>query len=160
MRAYNPVPLVDREAKDRFLSKIEVNPENGCHDWIGPVSVYGYGSHWVKGEEGWKKYYVHRLAYVLAHGELREDMTLDHLCRNRACCNPEHLEPVSLKKNIMRGDSPSAHHSRKTHCHRGHEFTKENTGIYKGAKGKPMRRCKKCTSDRRKKNRLSCKENG
>lgn len=67
-------------------------------------------------------------------------LELDHLCRNRRCCRPDHLEPVTHKENVLRGMAPSAINARKTHCKRGHEFTAEN--IYPSPDG--VRRCREC----------------
>ena len=68
-------------------------------------------------------------------------MTIDHLCRNRRCVNPEHLEPVSRGENVLRGDGHSARNARKTHCIRGHEFTVENSYYAPNGKGKRCREC-------------------
>lgn len=65
---------------------------------------------------------------------------MDHLCRNRACCNPHHLEPVDNRTNLMRGDTHAAHNAAKTHCVRGHEFTEANTYVVP----RGGRACRKC----------------
>lgn len=90
--------------------------------------------------------YAHRLFYekLVAPAPLDED--LDHLCRNRPCCNPEHLEAVPEAVNLLRGFGPAARNLRKTHCVRGHEFSAENTATY-GARG--GRRCLACRKGER-----------
>ncbi len=113
--------------------------ENSCWEWQGSLTL-GYGLMMIKG----KRYVVHRLAYELWKGPIPEGLTLDHLCRNRACVNPDHLEPVSLKENILRGVSPSADNARKTHCPKGHEFTPDNLV----ADNANRRRCKTCHRER------------
>jgi hypothetical protein len=76
-------------------------------------------------------------------GEMPDGCEIDHLCRIRSCCNPDHLQAVSHKANVLRGESPSARHARKTHCCHGHELTPGN--IYLSKRG--VRVCKKCQSD-------------
>lgn len=72
--------------------------------------------------------YAHRVAYEGAHGPIPTGLVIDHLCRVRWCCNPEHLEAVTDKVNILRGESPPARNARKTHCERGHELTAKAGG--------------------------------
>jgi hypothetical protein len=65
---------------------------------------------------GGARVYAHRRAYERVHGPIPEGLVLDHLCRNRWCCNPEHLQPVSNMENILRGESPPARNARKQCC--------------------------------------------
>lgn len=96
----------------------------GCIIWAGNTRYnQGYGRIAVNGSL--KR--VHVLAYEELVGPVPEDMILDHLCRNRACMNPHHLEPVTFTENVLRGESFAAANARKTHCVRGHEFTEANT---------------------------------
>jgi hypothetical protein len=80
-------------------------------------------------------------------GEIPRGMTLDHICRNRDCCNPAHLEPVTVKENILRGDSLSARNARKTHCHRGHPLAGDNLSLPPSG----GRKCKACGRERKRK---------
>jgi hypothetical protein len=73
-------------------------------------------------------------------GPVPDGLELDHLCRNPGCVNPDHLEPVTHKENMLRGFNPSATNARKTHCHKGHFFDAENT--YIATTG--ARRCRTC----------------
>ena len=108
-----------------------------CWEWQGYIDPLGYGYYHPSKSV---KLLAHRFAYTLFQGEIPKPLVLDHLCRNRACVNPSHLEPVSNAENILRGNGQSAVNARKTHCPKGHEFTPENTRIDK----KGARRCREC----------------
>lgn len=109
--------------------------ENGCWVWQGKLRSHGYATVGYQG----RTWYAHRLAYTLMVADIPSGLQIDHLCRNRACCNPWHLDPVTPEVNKARGDSPAARAARQTHCVHGHEFTEENTIRY-GRK----RRCRTC----------------
>lgn len=132
----------------KFWSKTNAAP-SGCVLWIGASDKKGYGMFWANGK-GWR---AHRFSYVLAHGELSEELTIDHLCRVPGCVNPHHLEAVSSKTNTLRGYGISAQNKRKTHCKRGHEFTPENTRTQPYRNGL-KRECRKCYLDRERRCRL------
>ena len=124
------------KVKKRFMKYVSINP-NGCWDWTGGKNRQGYGHFHLDGD--WR---AHRAAWLLFKGPLPE-LQLDHLCRNRACVNPEHLEPVTNRINVMRGilgEVSRARQLSKTHCPRSHEYTIENTRLYKGS-----RICKECS---------------
>lgn len=127
---------------ERFQKKIAPCPATGCWLWVGSVMDRGYGRARAVGER--KNKYTHRAVYELLVGDIPDGLQIDHLCRNRVCCNPLHLEPVTCRENLRRGDGPSAICARKTHCKRGHEFSKENTAI----RGKGKRSCRICELDR------------
>ena len=114
----------------------EFTDSSACWLWPGALTGGGYGHRWWHG----KTNRVHRVAYELSVGPITKGLQLDHLCRNRPCFNPRHLEPVTRRENILRGESPAALNARKTHCKRGHEFTEENT-YHKNPRG---RACIKC----------------
>lgn len=123
----------DRTPLERLLAKLE--EIDGCLIFTGKLS-HGYGRLRVGGVT----YLAHRLAYEVFVGPIPDGLTLDHLCRNRACVNPAHLEPVTLAENKRRGMSDPARNARKTHCDKGHEFTAENT--YVTSEG--YRTCRAC----------------
>lgn len=106
--------------------------EEGCWRWLDSVSPNGYGRIGVE--------YAHRLAFEEFVGPIPDGMTIDHLCRVKTCCNPDHLEAVSLRENILRSEGPSAINARLTRCQRGHEFTAENTYIAPSGR----RQCRAC----------------
>lgn len=91
------------------------------------VKQYVFGAERIGGRNRFT--HSHRFAYELLVGPVPEGMQLDHLCRNRWCCNPEHLELVTPRENTLRGVGPSAVNAVKTHCKNGHEFTPENTRV-------------------------------
>lgn len=130
-------------AEERFWAKVDKHgpvpqhrPELGpCWPWTGALSQ-GYGHLTYRSRT--RK--AHQVAFELLVGSVPAGMELDHLCRNRACVSPAHLEPVTHQENLLRGGSPSAKHAAKTHCDSGHEFTPENTRIY----GSGWRRCRTC----------------
>jgi hypothetical protein len=124
----------------RFWSRVDFNGPlwqgTPCWEWPG-ISQDGYGRKWWRG----RTEYVHRIAYELLRGPIPDGLTVDHLCRNRACVNAAHHELVTGKENTLRGISPSAMNARKTHCKRGHPFTRANT-YTRRPRGRGCRICK------------------
>ena len=102
---------------------------------------------YVRARFGGPKRLVHVVFYEERFGPVPEGKILDHVCRNRACKNPDHLEPVTYKENVNR--SP-IHCANKTHCKQGHEFTDENTYRYlsNGYSKRGCRICIKAAKDR------------
>jgi len=104
---------------ERLRKFIAIDPETGCHIWMGSLTAAGYGKFSVRHQ-------THRGAHVVAwelkYGPVPEGLELDHLCRNRRCANPAHLEPVTHRVNCLRGLGVSAKNIRKTHCPRGHDL--------------------------------------
>ena len=128
----------------RFQSKIEVDILSGCWLWNGYVEQAGYGRLNVDDYP----HYIHRLAYEHWKGQIPKGFCIDHLCRNKSCCNPNHLEVVTYQENKDRGlcvkmtpRGVNHHNSKKTHCKWGHEFTPENT--YRSP-NRNNRECKQC----------------
>lgn len=97
----------------------------GCWEWQASCNDYGYGQYWLRRT----MMKAHRVAYELLRGPIPDGLELDHICRNRRCVRPSHLEPVTTAVNTLRGEAPSAQNARLTHCRRGHAFSPENTHI-------------------------------
>jgi hypothetical protein len=104
-----------------FLDRILYEPIFGCWLWIGVLDRDGYGRFSV-GNARWKL--AHRVAFALVRGY--EPKSLDHRCRVRCCVNPEHLEDVNTRTNVLRGEGLCAKNARKTHCPHGHPLVAGN----------------------------------
>lgn len=128
-------PLMDRVVKTE-----------GCWRWLGSHSR-GYSYAWRAG----RMRLAHREVYELLIGPVPPGKQLDHLCRNRGCVNPNHLEPVSQRENMARGICWERNRS-KTHCPHGHPYDAANTSYMKGSK---RRRCLTCHRERERARRVS-----
>jgi hypothetical protein len=113
-----------------------------CWEWTA-ATTNGYG---VVQHDG-RVQRAHRVVWVCLRGPLDEDLELDHLCRNRPCVKPAHLDPVTGVVNNARSESASAKHARQTHCLRGHGFTPENTYL-RARDHKTERFCRECARER------------
>ena len=130
-----PLPPVRRSVAERFWPKVEFT--DSCWLWRASLSVWGYGRFSLFHS---KPVMAHRWSYEFCVGTIPPGLRLDHLCRTPACVNPDHLEPVTNRENILRGESGSAINARKTHCKRGHPFDV----VYFRRNGRSYRACTAC----------------
>lgn len=123
---------------------IELAPVAGvdgfCWTWIAAVNSRGYGSF---GHEG-RIWSTHRLTYTLLVGEIPTGLQIDHLCSNKRCCNPSHLEPVTAKVNRSRTAQ-----AQKTMCKRGHPLSGSNLIVKSRPNGLSIRNCRECANESR-----------
>jgi hypothetical protein len=130
--------------EDRYIPE----PNSGCWLWLGAVSDNGYGSAWDSKNK--RVLGAHRYVYESMSGPIPEGHDLDHKCRVRSCVNPNHLEPVTRKENLLRGASFGTFglpNKIKSHCKRGHQFTPENTKTVvrvRNGMGRTHRECLHC----------------
>lgn len=136
------------KARARFFKFIQ-RQHNGCWVWTGSFfSKKPYGQ-FSAGGKNWR---AHRFSYEALRGAIPDGLTLDHLCRNPGCVNPEHLEPVPAVENIMRGFGPFANNARKFECKRGHPFVESNTH-YTASGGRMCMECHRAKVRLRRANR-------
>lgn len=133
-RRYAPSKTVD----ERLWPRIDASAD--CWEWTG-ATTKGYGVIFVGGYPHMA--YTHRVVWERLVGPIEDDYELDHLCRNKVCANPDHLELVSHKTNVLRGWSDPARRARKTQCKRGHAFTDKNTYVTPSG----HRQCRTCHRD-------------
>jgi len=129
MTKHDYTPPADAGLDVRLWQKILV--VDSCWEWIGDrYKDGGYGRFW----DGKRNVRAHRHVYEAARGPIPAGLELDHLCRNTRCVNPDHLEAVTHRTNVLRGDATSAKNARKTHCVRGHALAGNNLHIVSGGR--------------------------
>ena len=132
-----PMINLDKVNFSTFAARV-VRSSSGCWEWQGTLrNGYGLISENGPAKSKRKQLKAHRYAYEAFRMPIPEGLTIDHLCRNRCCVNPFHLEPVTRGENLRRGPFFGAN---KTHCPRGHEYNEHNTYI----DSKNGRRCREC----------------
>lgn len=130
----------DTRLPERIWNRIAPCPMSGCWLWTGSTHTKGYGYTSLRGRAR-----AHRLTYEVLVAPIPHGLVLDHKCRVRCCVNPAHLEPVTHRVNLMRGETLAAANANKSVCVNGHEFTPENTFIHHhGPNRAPTRGCIEC----------------
>lgn len=148
MRNYGRLDALPKQTPAERLAARTERQDDGCLLWTGPVnSANGY-AYFPKAHS--RKVQAHRVAYELAKGPIPEGLTIDHLCRNRRCMEPAHLEAVPHRVNVLRSNGPSAVAARRDTCAAGHEYTTENTYL-----GRGYRVCRRCQREREARRRAS-----
>ena len=133
---------------ERYLSRIQIS-NSGCWEWTAGKSSTGYAMfHWDNATRG-----AYKFIYEFFNGKINPDQEMDHLCKNKVCVNPKHLEAVTRRENCLRGSvgkHNNHHYGKKTHCKRGHPFNKKNTVIVKciTSRNGLGRECMKCNKIR------------
>lgn len=148
VKSAQPKKPIDKDSldlieKDNFEMGQPPDMDTECWLWARAMYPHGYGCLWFNGRPA----YAHRVIYEALVGVVPEGLELDHLCRVRACVNPEHLEPVTHQENVARG----LKFTRITHCKNGHELTKDNCDFSRGRRGVLQRQCRECSLIRKRK---------
>lgn len=125
---------------ERFWNRVE--PTGFCWNWTGSKNNTGYGNLKVDG----KMWTVHRYSYTMLVGEIPEKMVLDHLCRNRACVNPDHLEVVTYLENRLRRIPVEI---TKPRCPQGHPYSGDNLYRWPGGNSRQCWTCMKKVAKRK-----------
>jgi hypothetical protein len=149
-RTDDPISKARPSAIDRLMPRVVVvdrGHETPCWEPDYVKNGAGYAQMGDMQGSGRSVEFCHRVTYRAFMGPIPDGMEIDHLCRNPPCCNPDHLEAVTHRENILRSTSPLAAHARKTHCIRGHEFTPENT-VTRTRPGGTGRDCRACSRAR------------
>lgn len=145
------MPSTAEPLTTRLLAKIELTPE-GCWNWTASTR-HGYGQIWTSADANGRRKLLaaHRASYEIAKGPIPAGLDLDHLWRNTRCVNPDHLEPVTRRENVLRGQGTAAENSRKQTCKAGHTLppaTGAGKRVCAACKRAPKatRQCDNCTS--------------
>lgn len=142
------------DVSTRFWAKASATGNQcECWEWTAARDSDGYGRFCVSKKYGTRN--AHRISYSLCIGSIPDGLTIDHLCGNRGCVNPWHMEAVTSTENTLRGMTISAGNMAKSQCKHGHAFSAENTWVYKRKDGRSRRECRTCVKARDDRHRAS-----
>lgn len=131
-----------RTAIERFMSHILPHTDNECWLWNGYIEKYGRGRFWPGSDYNkGQKMLAYVYSYEMFIGPRDKILTINHICGNKLCVNPDHLEQIPIRDNVLQSEGITAINARKTHCKRGHEFTPANT--YKNGGGRGCLTCRR-----------------
>jgi hypothetical protein len=136
----------DSAALELLMTKVLKMPGDGCWLWQGRLIKNGYGATKVAGGGTTT---AHRAVYLASGHPIADDAHLHHLCGNKLCVRPSHLQPLSARDHVMTTGSVVAQNAVKTHCVRRHEFTPSNTLVRTDKYGYTRRLCRECRRNRR-----------
>jgi len=128
-----------QDTLERFVSYVDVC-ESGCWEWTRALDRKGYGQFYL----GSAMTGAHRASWQLLVGPIPVGLQIDHLCRNRRCVNPDHLEPVTVAENVSRSHAATGRGRAAAHCVHGHEFTQDNVFLKTDRSGRTRRACREC----------------
>lgn len=134
--------MVDERSLARFNRNYEV-AENGCWEWTAALKDNGYAAFQVMRNTEILCRYGHRFSHEAFIGPIPDGLQIDHLCRNRRCVNPEHLEAVTCRVNLLRGETVTARRAAVTHCPKGHAYDADNTYTRPGRGGRDCKICRR-----------------
>lgn len=128
----------DTTSLETLKKSCTIDPETGCWLWLGAKLRSGYGCVWDPKTRKTRR--THQLAFELGGGIVPDGNELHHECNMRACCNPDHIKPITHAENLRLGSGFSATNAKVTHCPFGHPYTESNTRRY-NKKGRDCRMC-------------------
>jgi hypothetical protein len=136
---------------ERIKNSVVISPSE-CWEWTKHLTPTGYAQISIgsRPDNSRQNINAHRVSYRVFVGPIKDGMQIDHLCRNRACVNPGHLEQVTCKENIHRSNAVYKRLMAKTHCPQGHEYSEQNTYFSPTPHGGVSRSCKTCCKARTK----------
>jgi hypothetical protein len=143
--------FLDPRLPQRFWEKCFPEPNSGCWLWTAAQDDLGYGRIAWRVNKKLICRSAHKYAYEALVGPVESKLSLDHLCRTPSCVNPAHLEAVTQRENVLRGNA-GAHERAKTHCAKGHPYNEENTYL---TGERRYRQCRECSLIRYRKKRLA-----
>lgn len=139
LKTYVRFPPSGLTKKETLLFHAVRNRKTGCWDWLGDMNQKGYGRLFYNG----KKHSAHRVSFEMFNGPISEDLEIDHVCENRKCVNPAHLQQITHRQNIRNGRLMKSRRIPKTHCPQGHPYQGDNVLWTRGG----YQYCRQCRRD-------------